>query len=56
MDFIAMHFISLIEDTKKGNECALTILCMITNYFTCIPLPDKKVDIVLDTFLKEVYY
>ena len=50
-DFIS---IDLIETTLKGNQCALTMICMLKHYIICIPIPDKSTDIVVNANPKEV--
>ena len=42
MDFISMNLIGPLEATKKGNQCTLTVICMLTNYIICVPIPDKS--------------
>ena len=54
IDFISIDLISPFESATKGNQYVLTVIC-ITNYVTCIPIPDKSADIVANIYLKEVY-
>ena len=44
-----------IENNMKGNQYALTMICMLNNYVICIPIPDKSADTVANVYLKEVY-
>ena len=54
MDFISIDFIGPLETTTRGNQYTLTVICMLTNYFICIPIPDKYTDIAVNAYLKEV--
>ena len=53
MDFILIDLISLFETTTKGNQYALTVIYMLTNYLTCIPTPDKSTDTWMNSYLKK---
>ena len=55
IDFISMDLISPFEMTARGNQYALTVMCMLTKYVICIPLTDKYVDTVVSQDLGEVY-
>ena len=52
-DFIDL--ISPFESTMKGNQYALIVIYMLTNYIICIPIPDKSSDTVVNAYLREVY-
>ena len=55
MVFTSIYFISPFLATTRGNQYALTVIYMLTNYMICIPIPDKSVDTVANVYLKEVY-
>ena len=42
------------ENTLKGNQYALTVICILRNYIICITTPDKSTDIEANDCLKEV--
>ena len=53
MDFLSIDLTDPFETTTKGNQYALTVICMFTNYIICIFIPDKSADKVLKTYLKK---
>ena len=53
--FLSIDLISPSENATKGSQYALTVICMLTNYVICIPIPDKSQDIVVNAHLKDVY-
>ena len=55
MSFISMDWLGPYHETEKGNQCALTIICMFTNYMFMIPLRSKCSDEVLKAYLTCVY-
>ena len=56
MDFISMDLIGEFRmGSIKGNWFALTVICMLTGYTWCIPIPDKSAKTVVYAYLKEVY-
>ena len=55
MDFISIDLIGPFETITKENWYGLTLICMLTNYVKCVPIPDKSKDIVVNAILKEVY-
>ena len=56
MDFISMDLIGEFRmGSIKGNRFALTVICMLTGYTWCIPIPDKSAKTVVYAYLKEVY-
>ena len=55
MDFISMDFIGPPEVISRGNQYALTVICMLTYYVTYIPLVDKSTAMVVSAYLKEKY-
>ena len=56
MKFISMDLIGEFHPpSSKGNKYALTVICMFTGYTFCIPLPDKKAEMVLKAYMDLVY-
>ena len=56
MDFISMDLIGEFRmGSIKGNRFALTVICMLTGYTWCIPIPDKSAKTVVFAYIKEVY-
>ena len=53
--FILMDLIGPFEMTSRGNQYAVTVNCMLTNYVMCIPLVDKSADTVVSAYLKNIY-
>ena len=43
MNFISVNLIGPFETTTKGNQCALAVICMFTNYLLCIAILDKSI-------------
>ena len=41
--------------SSKGNRYALTVICMFTGYMFCIPIPNKKAEMVLKAYMDHVY-
>ena len=37
----------------KGNQYALTVRCMLTNYVIYVPIPDKFVDTLVTAYQKK---
>ncbi|MCG8430239.1 MAG: DDE-type integrase/transposase/recombinase, partial [Candidatus Omnitrophica bacterium] len=55
MEFIAMDLIGELPLSTQHNKYALTVICMLTGYVFCIPIPDKKADTVTEAYIREVY-
>ena len=56
MDFISMDLIGEFKmGSTQGNRYALTIICMLTRYTWCIPIVDKSAEIIVKSYIKEVY-
>ena len=53
---ISMDLIGPFEMTPIGNQYAMTVICMLTNYVMCIPLAGKSAATVVRTYLKDIYY
>ena len=57
MDFISMDLIGeFYPPSSQGNRYALTVICMLTGWVWCIPIPDKTANAVLKAYLKEVHH
>ena len=41
VDFISIDLIGPFETNTKGNQYTLAVICMLTNYFIYIPIPDN---------------
>ena len=41
--------------STQGNRYALTVICMLTGYTWCIPIPDKSAETIVKTYIREVY-
>ena len=53
MDFISMDLIGkFYPPSTRGNCYSLTIICMLTGWVWCIPIPDKTANAVLKAYLK----
>ena len=56
MDFISMDLIGKFPlGSTKGNHFALTVICMLTGFTWCIPIPDKNSETIVRAYIKEVY-
>ena len=57
MDFISMDLIGeFYPPSGRGNRYALTVICMLTGWVWCVPIPDKTANIVLNVYLKNVHH
>ena len=57
MEFISMDLIGeFYPASSKGNRYALTVICMLTGYTFCIPIPNKRQETVLKAYMDHVYY
>ena len=57
MDFISMDLIGeFYPPSTQGNRYALTIICMLTGWVWCVPIPDKTVNAILKAYLKHVHH
>ena len=57
MDFISMDLVGEFHPpSTKGNKYALTVICMLTGWTWCIPIPDKTAPVVLNAYLKHVHH
>ena len=55
MEFISMDLIGDFTPSSKGNKYALTVICMLTRYTFCIPIPSKKAPDVITAYIEGVY-
>ena len=55
MEFISMDLIGDFVPSSKGNKYALTVICMLTGYTFCIPIPSKKASDVVTAYVDNVY-
>ena len=55
MEFISMDLIGDFTPSSKGNKYALTVICMLTGYTFCIPIPSKQAPDVISAYIDGVY-
>ena len=55
MSFISMDLLSPYHEAKKGNQYALTVICILTNYVFMIPIRSKNTEEVIIAYLTCVY-
>ena len=55
MEFISMDLIGDFIPSSKGNKYALTVICMLTGYTFCIPIPSKRASEVVTAYVDNVY-
>ena len=57
MDFISMDLIGEFHPPSSNrNRYALTVICMLTGWVWCIPIPDKTANTVLKAYLQNVHH
>ena len=56
MSFISMDLIDPYRETENGNQYALTVICMLTNYVFMICIRLKSTEEVIKAYLTGVYY
>ena len=57
MDFISMDLIGEFHPPSfHGNKYALTVICMLSGWTWCIPIPDKTASVVVQAYLKHVLH
>ena len=57
MDFISMDLIGeFYPPSTRGNRYALTVICMLTRWVWCLPIPDKTANAALKAYLKHVHH
>ena len=56
MEFISMDLIGpFYPKSSQGNTYALTVICMLTGWVTCVPIPNKETETVIEAYLHHVY-
>ena len=55
MTVISMDLLDPYSETETGNQYALTVICMLTNYVFMISNKAKTIEIVINAYLKHVY-
>ena len=57
MDFISMDLIGEFHPpSSHGNKYALTVICMLSGWTWCIPIPNKTASVVVQAYLKHVHH
>ena len=57
MDFISMDLIGEFHPpSSHGNKYAITVICMLSGWTWCIPLPDKTASVVVQAYLKHIHH
>ena len=51
MSFISMDLLGAYHETEKGNQYALIVICMLTNYIFMIPIRSKSTEEVINAYL-----
>ena len=55
MEFISMDLIVTSCPPQRETNMALTVICMLTGYTFCIPIPSKKASDVVTAYVDNVY-
>ena len=55
MSFISMDLEGPYRETDNGNQYALMVICMLTNYVFMIPIRLKSTEGVIKAYLTGVY-
>ena len=55
MEFISMDLIGDFIPSSQGSKYALTVICMLTGYTFCIPIPSKRASDVITAYVDNVY-
>jgi hypothetical protein len=55
MHFISMDLIGPFDPSPRGNKHAVTVIDMLTNFFWCIPIPEKTAVEVARAYIHGVY-
>ena len=57
MDFISMDLIGEFHPPSSwGNKYAFTVICMLSGWTWCIPIPDKTAPVVVKAYLRHVHH
>ena len=55
MSFISMDLVGLYKESENGNQYALMVICMLTNYIFMIPTRSKSTEKVIKAYLTGIY-
>ena len=55
MSFINMDLVRPYRETETGNQYALTVFCMLTNYVFIIPVRSKSTEDTIKAYLTGVF-
>ena len=55
MEFISMDLIGNFPKSQEGNVYALTVICMLTGYTFCIPIPNKSGPTIIKAYIDNIY-
>ena len=55
MSLISTDSFHPYQEIEKGNQYALTVICMLTNYIFMIPLRSKTTEEVIKVYLTGIY-
>ena len=55
MSFISMDLLGTYQETEKGNQYALAVICMLKTYIFMIPIRSKTTEEVMKVFLTGVF-
>ena len=57
MDFISMDLIREFHPPSvQGNKYVLAVICMLSGWTWCIPIPDKTAPVVVKAYLKNIHH
>ena len=55
ISFISMDLVGPYQVTEKGNQYALTAICMLTNYVFMIPIISQSTEEIIKVYLTAMY-
>ena len=55
MSFTSMDLVGPYRENQNGNQYALTVICMLTNYVIMIPIRSKSTEEVIKAYPTGVY-
>ena len=55
MGIISMDLMGPFEVMSRGNQYALTVICVLNTYVISIPLVDKSAHTVVTGYLEDIY-
>ena len=53
--FISIHLVGLYKETENGNQYALTVICMLTNYVFMISIRSRSTEEVIKAYVTGVH-